>query len=179
MKSNLLLQSTRAAFKSLLLSALALSHLLQNASAQEAPDAGDRVYLTPDMATSAESFLEVQTNLSTTGEPIHIGGQKFDRGLGVHAPSEIVFPLEGKYATFHVVPGPDDSHHGKLEMKILVDDTQVWSSGQVSRGRVTPEPLEFPVAGAKTLTLIVDECGERGGDHASWGDAYLVPATAP
>jgi alpha-galactosidase len=178
MNSNLLLQSTRATFKGLLLAGLASSHLLATASAAETP-AENRTYLTPEMAESVENFGEVKENLSFTGEPISIGGQTFDYGLGVHANSCIVFPLDESYATFHVVPGPDDSHHGKLEMKILVDDTQVWSSGEVSSARVTPEPLDFPVAGAKTLTLIVEDCGEPGGDHASWGDAYLMPATAP
>jgi hypothetical protein len=128
------------------------------------------------MATSVHNFLPVQKNLAFTGAPISIGGQKFAQGLGVHAPSKIVFPLEGKYATFHVVPGPDDSHDGSLEMKILVDDKEVWSSGQVSSKAYKATPLDLPVAGAKTLTLIVDASGGKGGDHASWGDACLIPA---
>jgi dienelactone hydrolase len=141
------------------------------------PDASGRVFLTPGIATSVQNFLPVQKNLAITGVPISIGGQKFERGLGVHAPSKIVFPLEGKYTTFHVVPGPDDSHAGTMEMKILVDDKQVWTSSQVSKSGYSPTPLDLPVTGAKTLTLIVEECGEKGGDHASWGDAYLQSAS--
>ena len=35
--------------------------------------------------------------------------------------------------------------------------------------------LDLPVAGAKTLTLIVtDGDNGAGGDHASWADAYLT-----
>ncbi len=179
MKQNTHPRSVRQTLKLLLLAGIASSQLLHTASAEEAPDTKDRVYLTPEMATSVENFLEVQTNLNFEGNPISIGGQPFERGLGVHAPSKIVFPLDGKYATFHVVPGPDDANHGVLEMKILVDDNEVWASGEVRSRGYSPMPLEFPVAGAQTLTLIVDECGERGGDHASWGDAYLVPAATP
>jgi hypothetical protein len=143
------------------------------------PDANGQVLLTPDIATSVENFLPVQKNLAITGVPISIGGQKFEQGLGVHAPSKIVFPLDGKYATFHVVPGPDDSHAGTLEMKILVDGNEVWSSGQVSSKGYSATPQNLPVAGAMTLTLIVEDSGHNGGDHASWGVAYLVPAAAP
>lgn len=161
--------------KLLLLAGIASSQVLQTVSAADS----DRVYLTPEMASSVENFLKVQTNLNFEGNPISIGGQQHERGLGVHAPSMIVFPLDGKYATFHVVPGPDDANYGELEMKILIDDKEVWSSGQVKSRGYSPTPLDLPVAGANTLTLIVDECGERGGDHASWGDAYLVPAAKP
>ena len=143
------------------------------------PDASGRVFLTPEIAASVENFLKVQTNLAFNKDPISIGGQKFEKGLGVHAPSKIVFPLDGKYATFHVVPGPDDSHAGLMEMKILVDDKEVWTSGQVTKRGYSAKPLDLPVSGAKTLTLIVEDCGQNGGDHASWGDAYLMSATAP
>lgn len=177
MKKNTQPRALHQTLKLLLLAGIASSQLLQTtASAEEAPDTKNRVYLTPEMATSVENFQAVQTNLNFEGNPISIGGQQFERGLGVHAPSKIVFPLDGKYATFHVFPGPDDANSGFLEMKILVDEKEVWASGQVNKRRYSPVPLDFPVAGAKTLTLIVDECDERGGDHADWGDAYLVPA---
>ena len=171
-------------FKGVLLAGLAAGHLLQIASAADTPQAGDPqasdpVYLTPEMATEVENFQKIRTNLNFEGNTISIGHQEFEHGLGVHAPSRIVFTLEGNYKTFHVVPGPDDANAGLLEMKILVDDTEVWSSGKVKSPKFVAEPLELPVAGAQTLTLIVDDCGERGGDHASWGDAYLVPAAKP
>ena len=161
--------------KLLLLAGIASSQLLPTVSAQDV----DKVYLTPAMATSVENFLDVNTNLNFEGNPISISGQQFERGLGVHAPSSIEIPLNGKYATFHVVAGPDDANAGLLEMKILVDGNEVWSSGQVTSRKYAATPLDLPVAGAKTLTLIVDECGDNGGDHASWGDAYLVPAANP
>ena len=160
--------------KLLLLAGIASSQLLPTVSAQDV----DKVYLTAAMATSVENFKEVQTNFNFEGNPISLKGEQFERGLGVHAPSNIEFPLDGKYATFHVVPGPDDANHGLMELKILVDGKEVWSSGQVRSHRYTPTPLDLPVAGANTLTLIVDDCGDKGGDHANWGDAYLVPTAA-
>jgi alpha-L-fucosidase 2 len=59
-------------------------------------------------------------------------------------------------------------------MQILVDDAEVFSTGKVSSLTYQAKPLDIPLSGAKTLTLIVTDGGDgRGGDHASWADAYL------
>jgi hypothetical protein len=148
-----------------------------NYKAAQEPDAQGRVYLTPAMATTTKTFLNlVGPDSNIDGDQkISVGGQQYERGLGVHAKSELVFPLDGKYATFHVVPGPDDSHNGTIEMNILVDGKAVYASGTINRFNHNPNPLNLSVAGAQTLTLIVTKGGNGpGGDHASWADAYLV-----
>ena len=135
----------------------------------------DRVYLTRQMATEAKSFVKVVNNRAWQGTPIRVGGMTYKRGLGVHADSKLVFPLDGKFVAFHVVPGPDDAHHGRLEMKILVDDKEVFATGPTSSRDKTPrKALAIPVTDAQTLTLIVNQAaGDIHGDHASWADAWL------
>jgi len=141
-------------------------------------DEQGRIYLTKELASKAESFHRLMNDRAWDGSPISVGGKTYERGLGVHAPSEIVFPLGGKFSTFHVVPGPDDAHHGLLEMKILVDGGEVFASGKTRSTDKKPRPrLDVPVKGAKTLALIVTNGdGHGGGDHASWADAYLTRA---
>ncbi len=137
-------------------------------------DADGRVYLTKEMASSSESFWRVMNGKGVEGKPISVGGKKYERGLGVHAESKITFPLNGKYKTFHVVPGPDDAHNGLLEMKILVDGKEVFKTGKVSSRGFKAKEMNIPVSGARELTLIVTDGGNgKGGDHASWADAYL------
>ena len=140
------------------------------------PDSNGRVYLSREMAGKTESFLKVMQDQSFDGNAISIDGTTYLGGLGVHAPSEIVFPLEGNYANFHVVPGPDDEHRGSLEMRILVDGKEVYASGKMNSSDKTQRPpLDIPVDGAGLLTLIVTDGGDsNGGDHASWADAYLT-----
>ncbi len=137
---------------------------------------GGKVYLIERMATKAESFHHISHDKAWGGTPISVGGHVYERGLGVHAPSKITFPLGGKFSTFHVVPGPDDAHQGLIEMKILVDGKEVFSTGKTrSRDAVPREPLDIAVKGAGTLSLVVTEAdGDRGGDHASWADAHLL-----
>ena len=138
-------------------------------------DSEGRLYLTADMASETTTFWRVMQDRSLEGKKkISVGGTTYERGLGVHASSTIVFPLDGKFKTFHVVPGPDDVNRGLLEMSILVDGKQVFATGKVRSNGFMAKALEIPVAGAKTLTLMVNDAGNGGGgDHASWADAYL------
>ena len=140
------------------------------------PDSEGKLYLTKEMATKTKTFWRVMDDQSIEGKKkISVGGNIYDRGLGVHSESYIVFPLDGKFNTFHVVPGPDDAHKGLLEMKILVDGKAVYASGKVRSIGFEAQPVIIPVQGAKELTLIVTNGGDDpGGDHASWADAYLT-----
>lgn len=140
------------------------------------PDALGRIYLTPAMATEIDTYMRVGQDTGIDGQTkISIGGKTYERGLGVHAESKLVFPIEGKFSAFHVVPGPQDGPFGQVEMKILVDGKEVFTSGPVSSRNFTSNPLTIPLAGARELTLIVNDGGNGiGGDHAAWGDAYLT-----
>jgi dienelactone hydrolase len=156
--------------------AIKASVVLEKMDEQLKQRAGRRVYLTRELVGEVRSFVRVNNDRAWNGEPIRVGGRSYPRGLGVHADSELRIPLDGRFAAFHVVPGPDDAHHGRLEMKIRVDDREVFSTGPTtSRSGAERRPVEIPLSGARTLTLIVDSLGERGGDHASWADAFLIP----
>lgn len=86
--------------------------------------AAGKVGLTREMASRMESFHHVSVDKSWDGHPIRISGRTYERGLGVHAPSEFVFPLDGQHAFFHVVPGPDDEHNEPVEGQSPSRDTR-------------------------------------------------------
>ena len=99
------------------------------------------------------------------------------RAVWACADSAITFPLNGEFATFHVVPGPDDAHRGLLEMRILVDGKEVYASGKVRSPGFKAKPVKVSVVDGQRLTLVVTDGGDgKGGDHASWADAYLRAA---
>lgn len=134
---------------------------------------GDVVFLTKEMASKIESFAKVQNDKAWAGGSISVGGRSYERGLGVHADSRLTFSLGGRYRMFHVIPGPDDSHRGQLEMKILSDGKEVFSTGPTNSRDKKRGLVEISVIGVKSLVLVVDSLGQRGGDHASWADARL------
>jgi dienelactone hydrolase len=138
-------------------------------------DKDGKVWLTKEMASEIQSFSQVRNNQSWSGKKISINGIIHERGIGVHADSKMTFPLGGKYSNFHVLAGPDDGHQGQLEMKILVDGKEVFTTGPTqSSHKILRQPVDIPLNGAKSLTLIVDSLGNRGGDHASWANARLT-----
>ena len=66
-------------------------------------------HLTTAAALSVtQGWHETLTDLSVTGRPIRIAGKTYEKGLGTHAPGEMVFRLNGKHKKFAADVGVDD-----------------------------------------------------------------------
>ncbi|WP_172665937.1 NPCBM/NEW2 domain-containing protein [Flammeovirga sp. OC4] len=138
---------------------------------------GKKVYLHKDESTiKSTSYWRINQDKAVSGEKMTMNGVQYDRGLGVHAPSQLVYKVPPKADMFYVVPGPDAAHVGKIDMKILVDGKEVFATGKIhskSRG-YTPKMVAIDVKGATSLELFVDALGNEGGDHADWANAFFV-----
>ncbi|MBB3699553.1 NPCBM/NEW2 domain-containing protein [Flammeovirga yaeyamensis] len=138
---------------------------------------GNRVYVTKnDQAFGSKSYWRINMDKAVGGEALSMKGEKYEKGLGVHAPSKLVFDVPRKAQYFYVVPGPDDAHNGKITMSIKVDGEEVFTTGQISSKtkKYTPTLQQIDVAGAKQIELIVEEGADNGGDHADWVEAFFV-----
>ncbi|GAA0591646.1 hypothetical protein GCM10009001_04710 [Virgibacillus siamensis] len=109
------------------------------------------------------------------GSALTINGQTFDKGLGVHAPSEIVYQLDGKYSKFSSYVGVDDEVAGGASIVF-----QVWGDGEklYDSGLMTDsddaKKLDISVDGIEELKLVVTTSGNGNGqDHGDWGNAVL------
>ena len=110
------------------------------------------------------------------GNPITLQGETYATGLGVHAPSEVVYYLGGQCSTVESDVGIDDEvgARGSVEFQIWADDTKVVDSG-VLRGDSSVEHLTADVSGAKTLRLVVTGGGDGiSYDHADWAGAQVT-----
>ena len=139
--------------------------------------------LTPSKATTG--WGSVKKNQSAGGKAITIGGKTFGHGLGVHAPSVLVFPLKPEYRRFVAVAGLDD------EQRFENDGSVVFRVRIVREDRSTSENARSPVltwkkegrwhfdvpipSGATALDLVVDDAGDGFRcDHADWAEAGFV-----
>lgn len=120
-----------------------------------------------------------QRNRAVTGGPLQLAGRTYDRGLGVHARSRLVYDLDPADVSFRSTVGIDDSSGtgGSVVFVVRLDDREAFRSPVVRGG---DEPLQIPpidVRGAKRLELVVD-FADRGDvlDRANWCDAILVRA---
>ena len=111
------------------------------------------------------------------GGPITIGGQVYAHGLGVHAPSEIVYFLGGLCSTLTTDVGIDDekSTNGAASFRIYADDQLVADSGT----RTVDDPpltLTANLGGALWLHLVTDPGPDSNSDHTDWAEPTLICA---
>ena len=99
----------------------------------------------------------------------------FARGLGVNAPSEVVYPLDGACATFSATVGVDaeTGGRGSVVFQVVADGETLYDSGVVT-GADLARTLKVDVAGKKELRLIVTDAGDgKSFDHADWAAPTL------
>jgi hypothetical protein len=128
-------------------------------------------------AVSATSgWSTVQKDLSIDKKPITLGGKVYPKGLGTHAPSEIVYTLNGKYAAFTADVGIDDETAGKgsVEFQVFADDSLIYKSG-VMKGNAAAKKISVSVAGKNRLKLAVTIGPDTYDmDDADWAAPQLV-----
>lgn len=113
--------------------------------------------------------------------PLEIGGQKYEKGLGTHAPGEMILDLAGEFVSFKADVGLQTQNHseGSIVFQVFVDDEKVFDSGIVN-AKDPLKKVEVPVEGADTLRLVVTDAGDGiACDCANWANARLVPSSTP
>lgn len=117
---------------------------------------------------------------SVTGLPLVVEGRTYARGLGVHAPSRLVYALDGGFRSLRGEVGVDDqvlrlASRGSVEFRVLVDGELRWSSGVVRGGEPARAIAPVDLTGARELVLEVDMAsGYHVADRADWLRVLLV-----
>jgi hypothetical protein len=132
-----------------------------------------------------QGFGSLQHDKGIDGGPIRIAGKVFQKGLGTHAVSEIIYylgGLGGYYSRFQAWVGVDNALKAEfpfkpssVEFKVYVDGRLVYESG-VMVGDTPAKFVDLSLVGAKELKLFVSDAGDGTHyDHADWADAKLLP----
>ncbi len=123
----------------------------------------------------------VAVNRSVREAPLRLttrfGEETFDRGLGMHSKTTVVYDLAGKYRTFGSTVGLDrvSGRKGNVDVRILLDGREQTIAGLKGLTADAAVAIRLDVTGAKELTLIVEYGG--GGDvqdDVNWAEAKLV-----
>ncbi len=110
------------------------------------------------------------------GRQISIAGKRYEKGLGVHAPSELRYSLAGKCSTFLSEVGVDDEvgRYGSIVFEVWADGTKLFDSGLMFGGNAG-KSVSVNLAGKNELRLLVRDGGDGiGSDHGDWADAKLA-----
>ncbi|MFO1490111.1 MAG: NPCBM/NEW2 domain-containing protein [Kiritimatiellia bacterium] len=120
-----------------------------------------------------QGWQRPRADQGVSGEPLSVGGEPFDTGIGTHAPSSWTLTLAGKALEFRAAAGVNDGSPGEVEFIVRGDGRDLYRSGPV-RGGEPARPIRVPLAGVQRLDLIVDPRGLSTSDHADWLDPVIL-----
>ncbi|HKY35963.1 MAG TPA: NPCBM/NEW2 domain-containing protein [Polyangiaceae bacterium] len=127
-----------------------------------------------------ERDLSGGENAARDGGPLTLDGTIYGRGLGVHAPSDIAYALNGGCSKLSATIGIDDAmrNAGSVTFEVWGDGNRLYQS-PVLTGASAPLPIDVDVAGVGELHLVAVASGQGAGDHADWADAALSCSAVP
>jgi len=136
----------------------------------------DSIFLSDlDPYYASAGWGTLQKDLSMEGATITIGGNKYRKGLGTHAPSKIKYKIGGLFSRFKAIVGIDDETEGKgsVNFRVIGDGKVLWESGKMKAGET--KKVDVEIKDIKILVLEVTDGGDgKDYDHADWAEARLI-----
>jgi hypothetical protein len=112
---------------------------------------------------------------SGDGRTITLGGTTYSKGIGVHAPSEIVISLNGAATQFAADIGVDDEvgNAGSVTFEVWADGAKLYGSPTLTGATATAQ-VNLNITGKSQLRLVVTDGGDGNtADHADWANASV------
>ncbi|MCX6997009.1 MAG: NPCBM/NEW2 domain-containing protein [Kiritimatiellaeota bacterium] len=132
-----------------------------------------------NLGVATQGWGAPQKNKSVGGQPLSLGGRKFERGFGTHAESRLQVNLKGGALRFSATVGVDNEINDKtasVEFFVYGDGKLLWESGVLRAGQAA-KACDVNLADIKTLLLEVGEAGDgKAQDHADWAEAKFETA---
>jgi hypothetical protein len=116
-------------------------------------------------------------NKGIMGGDLVINGRVYRKGIGTHAPSEIVFDLGKKVRRFSCRVGANETGRDleRIYFRVLADGKKLFQSPTMAYN--TPAiPVDLNVTGVEELSLKVDYVENDSWGHADWVDIKFEKA---
>lgn len=135
--------------------------------------------------SATTGWMTVQKDKSVEGNPIRLMGSSgvvtYEKGIGTHANSEIIYDLSGQsFKTFETIVGVDQeigsTAAGKntVVFQVFLDGEKAYDSG-LMRAATPAKEVRLDISGVKELKLVVLDNGDGNEqDHGDWADAKLI-----
>ena len=141
---------------------------------------GESIWLSElDLSKVRQSYARPVANLSVDGHTLTIAGQKYEKGIGAHAISELWIDLKGCGKKLFAETGVDEElgkgiNAGSVQFIISGDGKELWKSA-VLRGGDAAAKVSLDLSGIKILQLLVSDAGDGNtSDHGDWADARIL-----
>lgn len=118
-------------------------------------------------------------NVPGDGRPLNIAGKAFTKGLGVHAPSDVVVKVPAGMRSFLATIGVDEEvgNNGRVTFEVWVDGSRKYQSAELT-GADGGTAVAVDVTNANQVSLRVLGGSDIHYDHADWADARFSPDAA-
>jgi hypothetical protein len=119
--------------------------------------------MTPIKVTEAcvgaeDSVQHYHANVNLDDKPIRVGNVQYDKGLALHAYTELVYDLKGEYREFKAVAGLDDDVKGDdrpVQLVIECDGVPRVKQTISRKDKEKPPPITLNVKDVRKLRIVV------------------------
>ena len=116
--------------------------------------------------------------LSIDGNPLRAGGKMYERGLGTHANSDIVYTIPNGAKRFVAIAAGDDEvkeegGYASMLFSVYVDGKLAAASPLIGKGMLWNFDVPMP-DGAKQILLSLNDAGGKNFDHGDWLNAGFL-----
>lgn len=133
--------------------------------------------LTP--VSVSQDYGDLTMDRSVEGGKLQPGPDQYERGLGSHAPSKLVYDIPEGYDYFEATVGVNRSTNGAGSIKVSVslDDNEPVFISPVLTGTSDPSTVHVELGKARRITLLADPTSDgKRFDHVDWAGACFVKA---
>jgi hypothetical protein len=105
---------------------------------------------------------EFQRDRNVDGSGLRLAGQKYDKGLAMHARTELTFDLDGEYREFKAVAGIDENVGQGSDAPVVLrveGDGKELKTYDITR-KAGPQTISLNIKDVKRLRIIVDKAPE-------------------
>jgi hypothetical protein len=108
------------------------------------------------------------------GGPLRVAQDKYDKGLALHAHTELIYDIGGQYKEFQAVLGVDPMVGGDSDVKVTIEgDGKELFAAEVKR-KDERRPVKLDVTNIKQLRIVVSSVNLLDlGDHLNLADAKV------
>jgi len=124
-------------------------------------------------------FEPPRENRTWNGQPVILGGRKFARALGMHAPTEMTYAVPPRALTLRATVGLSDAvkdcARASVVFEVRDETDRLLADSGLMRGGDPPRQIEADLRGATEVTLVAFETDDgRDCDHANWANPVIL-----
>ncbi|SHK19215.1 alpha-galactosidase [Rubritalea squalenifaciens DSM 18772] len=128
---------------------------------------------TLELGNASSGWCQISANQSIGGNPLHIQGENFDHGIGVHGNSSVRLQLNGTATKLQADIGIDTAvgeDYAAVIFKAYGDGRLLWESDTFRRSD-SAIPVEIDLTGVNVLVLTTTDPADS--NHAIWANARI------